>query len=263
MVGKRNEAVRVLQRALEQGEGFLSNETKASYLLAIALAHQTERKPADAAEAARQVLELAHKDSAQALQAEGVIVSTTKSGYDLERELSRLEQLARNRKYFTVANNFALELAKIGKNVDESIRLQERVLKSTGGDPYNRSRAIIDKAKLLVDDNRMSELSFNDRRLLSSAYSYAYGQRMSGLFDSCHHVLWAVLWLEKLWAPLVRLFRHSSFLLRIKGADETEQLYLRKLDTLDVAGLKRKEGSSLAMELQYLERRRQAVSTEK
>lgn len=59
-------------------------------------------------------LELVHEDSAQALQAEGVIVSTTKSGYDLERELSRLEQLARNRKYFTVANNFALELASIG-----------------------------------------------------------------------------------------------------------------------------------------------------
>src|SRR5207237_8092042 len=49
MVGKRDEAVRVLQRALEQGEDFLSNETKASYLLAIALAHETERKPADAA----------------------------------------------------------------------------------------------------------------------------------------------------------------------------------------------------------------------
>lgn len=86
---------------------------------------------------------------------------------------------------------------------------------------------------------------------------------MGGLFDSCHHVLWAVLSLEMLCAPLVRLFRHSSFLLRIKGADETEQLYLHKLDTLDVAGLKRKEGSSLALELQYLERRRQAVSAEK
>ena len=108
----------------------------------------------------------------------------------------------------------------------------------------------------------VTELSFNDRRLLSGAYSYAYGQRMSGLFNSCHRVLWTVLFLEKLWAPLVRLFRHSSFLLRIKGAGETEEIYLHKLDTLDLAELKRKEGSSLAMELQYLERRRQAVSPE-
>lgn len=258
MTGKRAESIDVLQRALEQGEEFLGNETKASLLLAVALAHETEGKRADAAEAARQVIELSRKDLPQALQAQGIIVSATKSGYEREKELSALEQLARSRKYFTVANNFALELANISSNIDESLRLQERVLKGRG-DPYNRARAIIDKSELLVQKDRVNELSFNDRRLLSSAYSYSYAQRMSSLFEPCHHVLWSVLSVEKLWAPLVRLFRHSSFLLRIKGSDETEQTYLHKLDALDIGALKRSEGSSLALELDYLDRRRHAV----
>ncbi len=60
---------------------------------------------------------------------------------------------------------------------------------------------------------------------------------------------------EHLWAPLLRLFRHSSFLMRIKGADQQERRYLRELDVVDVSELQA-ERATLKTELQYLDRRR-------
>jgi tetratricopeptide (TPR) repeat protein len=259
MTGKRAEAIRVLQEALEQGEAYLSNESKASLLLSIALAHETDGKEADAAEAAREVLQLVHKDSGQAVQAKAIIITSTETGFEKERQLAELQQFARSRDYKTVANNLALTLAKTGNNASESLRLQELVLKDKG-DTYNRVRAIIDRTELLTKLNRLSELSFNDRRVLSAAYAYSYGQRMGTLFDRCHTALWTVLFQEHLWAPLLRLFRHSSFLMRIMGADQEERRYLRALDVIDISKLQ-VERATLKTELQYLDRRRSDSDT--
>ena len=143
------------------------------------------------------------------------------------------------------------------KNVDESLRLQERVLRERD-DPYNRVRAVIDKVQLLQDTGRLSDLSKSDRKLLGAAYSYSYGQRMSTLFDKCHKVLWGVLAKENLWAQLLRLFRHSSFLWRLKGSKEDEVTYLHALDPVDLRALTN-EGGSLQLEIHYLERRRAEV----
>jgi hypothetical protein len=97
--------------------------------------------------------------------------------------------------------------------------------------------------------------------MLSSAYSYSYGQRMGLLFDKCHKVLWGVLSKDNLWVQLVRLFRHSSFLWRLKGSDKEETTYLHELDPLDLRQLGASEGPSLEVEIHYLERRREEVGT--
>jgi tetratricopeptide (TPR) repeat protein len=260
MTGHRAEAIKVLQTALEKGKSFLPQEAQATFYIGIALAYDAERNKEAAVAAAREVLELIPETSAQAFQAKGIIIEATEEGYQQQKQLSDLEQASRKKKYYTVANNIALTLAQMTDNVDESLRLQQRVLREAE-DTYNRVRAIIDKARLLQQANRLPDLSSNDRRMLSSAYSYSYGQRMGLLFDKCHKVLWGVLSKDNLWVQLVRLFRHSSFLWRLKGSDKEETTYLHELDPLDLRQLGASEGPSLEVEIHYLERRREEVGT--
>jgi hypothetical protein len=247
MTGHRQEAIKVLETALEKGDQFLPKESKAAFHLGIALANKGEDDMDAAASAARKVIELVPEESAHALQAQGIIINATEEGFEQQKHLSELEQLARRKKFYTAANNLALEL-----------RLQERVLHEKE-DTYNKIRAVIDKAQLLQRSGRISELSGKDRRMLSSAYSYSYGQRMSSLFDRCHRVLLGVLSKENLWAQLVRLFRHSSFLWRLKGAEKEEVTYLHELDAVDLRSLSANEGASVQLEIHYLERRREEV----
>ena len=258
MTGHREEAIKVLEAGLEKGEEFLAKESKAAFHLNIALANESEGDMEAAAFAARKVVELVPSESGHALQAQGIIINATEKGSQQQKHLSELEQLARRKKSYTVANNLALELARMTKDVDESLRLQERVLQEKE-DTYNRIRAVIDKAQLLQESGRLSQLKSQDRRMLSAAYSYSYGQRMSPLFDKCHRILWGVLSKENLWVQLIRLFRHSSFLWRLKGSDKEEVTYLHELDGIDLRSLSATQGPSLQLEVHYLERRREEV----
>src|SRR5207249_2143290 len=130
--------------------------------------------------------------------------------------LTQLEASARNRGHTVVANNIALDLAREGTNVDKSLKLLDTVVRSAK-DNYNRTRAIVEKATVLNQYRNVSELSEKDRQLLGAAYSYSYAQRIGKLLDRCHRVLWAMMFREKLWAQLLRLFRFSSFIWRLQG----------------------------------------------
>ncbi len=125
MTGKRAEAIRVCHEALEQGADYLTKDSKALLFVSIALAHESNRNYADAVEAAREVLELVHKDSGLGVQAKSIIIASTETGYEREKQLAELQQFARSKNYTTVANNLALDLAKTGNNASESLRLRE------------------------------------------------------------------------------------------------------------------------------------------
>lgn len=258
MTGHRRDAIQVLETALEKGSSFLSKDAQAELFIDVALARKSESDSEAAAAAAERVLQLVPETSAQALQAEGIIVSATKEGFEQQKRLSELEQLARRKKYYVVANNLAIELAGMTEDVNEAVRLQERVL-AQREDTYNEIRAVIDKAQRLQKAGRITELSRQDRTLLSAAYSYSYGQRMSSLFERCHRVLWGVLTKENLWVQLIRLFRHSSFLWRLKGSEKEETVYLHELDRVDLQTLPTNEARSLQLEIRYLEKRREEV----
>jgi hypothetical protein len=171
--------------------------------------------------------------------------------------LIQLENSARNKDRKTAANNIALDLAHdVSTSPDDSLRWLQRVMSSTR-DPYNRTRAIIERASVLGVNLRASELRDEDFRALSAAYSYSYAQRIGNLLDRCHIVLWGMFRREGLLASLLRLYRFSSFIWRIRGKEEQDDRYLQELDFVDVLKLERTEGKTLQMEIHYLERRRQ------
>ena len=64
-----------------------------------------------------------------------------------------------------------------------------------------------------------------------------------------------MLWRERLLAPLFRLFRFSSFIWGLRGAQDKEGEYLKQLKDVDLKQLQNAEGKTLRLEIEYVERR--------
>lgn len=256
MTGRHSESVAVLRDALDRGAGFLIDDFKAEIQQNLSLAYKGLDRKEESLDAAREVLKLAHPDSGDAFQAQATVAELTLNASDRKSRLVQLETAARNKDRKTAANNIALDLARDCNNPDESLRWLQRVM-SSARDPYSRTRAIIERASVLGNNLRASELRDEDFSALSAAYSYSYAQRIGNLLDSCHTVLWGMFRREGLFASLLRLFRFSSFIWRLRGKEEQEAKYLQELDSIDLAKLERTEGKTLQMETHYLERRRQ------
>jgi hypothetical protein len=71
-------------------------------------------------------------------------------------------------------------------------------------------------------------LSDIEKMRLIDAYHFLFNERLSGLFDRCHSALWDEFEKNQDIANLLRLFRHSSLIWRLRG-DEKERPYLRRL----------------------------------
>jgi 3',5'-cyclic AMP phosphodiesterase CpdA/tetratricopeptide (TPR) repeat protein len=255
MIGRELEAIEILKEVLQRGAEFLIDENKASVHLSLALAYDDLDRSEDAVESAGHVLKLSHLESGVSYQAQAIIAATTLKGAKREQKLIELEKTARNKDRVYAANNIALNLASEGKNFEQSLVFLERVIR-TARDNYNRTRAIIQKANLLQKHGRQHELTMDDRDRLAAAYSYSYAQRIGNLLNRCHKVLWSIFSKEGLVSSLLRLFRYSSFIWRLRGTEEQEEEYVTQLRVVDVEELKQREGGALRMEIIYLERRR-------
>ena len=257
MLGRREEAIEILQRTLDEGGTHLSKRAKSSLFLNLALAHQANGDSEEAVAAAKQVHQFGRPGSGSYLQAEAIIAEETLSEQELITEWTKLERVARAGNHMTVANNIALDLAK-SVGTDEAARLRERVIKSPE-DGYNHIRAVVAKAKSQLAIEAAGTVSSHEKALLVQAYSYLHGQRMQSLFDTCHEVLWQLLRSEGRWNAVLRLFRHSSFVWRIYGKLVNEKRYVEELSTANLDVL-RQSGGFAAADIDYFEGRRLEAS---
>jgi len=231
MLGHHEESIRILEKALEYAPPQFGEEWQASVYLSLALAHVSCKDEDMAIAAAKAVQERTVADSAQAYQAQSVLLKCM-AGEDWApntfAKLADLEQKARRKGYLVVANNIALDLAQQTDNTAERNRLRARVLQ-TKEDVYNRIRATIAKAEELAKAGRQNDVTVQERRFLNEAYSYLYLQRLGNLFERCHDDLWQIASTEVGSPLLLRLFRFSSFLWRVFGKTTRERQYLRQL----------------------------------
>lgn len=256
MTGHCDLALKAFEEALDRGSDHLIDDNKARIQLNVALCQKALGNSAEAEAAARRVLALKkEKESYEGFQAEALIASVTLKGSERLDRLRELERDARNHNQITAANNVALELAETLPDNVEALRYLEKVMFSAKGN-YSRTRAIIEKAKILRLHFSDAKLTHDDRRLLSAAYSYSYGQRMTTLFNECHGVLWEIFHEGRLWDSLLRLFRFSSFIWRIRENYDEENKCLAQLNDIDLVSLKASSGRVLETEIAYLERRR-------
>jgi hypothetical protein len=257
MTGKREEALRYLRDSLDAGVADLNESEKASIWLDIALAEESLKNNDSAIDAAKEVKALAKQDSGQYLQAESILASLTLKGASKAKRLTELETLARKGGHTSLAATIALEFASAADTPSKKIMHLDKVL-SSKSNGYNRARAIVAKAEALSMQDESKQLRSSDLLALSSAYSYLHAQRFSSLFDRCNEQLWKIFESKGDSAQLLRLFRHTSFIWRIRGEQEKEAEYLKRLEKRNV-----KEESlnakGLIMEVTYFLRRLKIV----
>jgi hypothetical protein len=206
----------------------LPTDTRVDALLELALCHDVLGEVEAMVQVARQIKKLARGSFAE-LQAEALILEGAVDDPARDEKLSRLAVLCRRRGASVIANNIALTLgASSGVSRQEAEKLANSVLLSarTAKDFYNGVRAVIRLARYALDSGeRVSE---GIKSQLMTAYHYLFHERGNG-FDSCHVVLWRIFSQESDTENLLRLFRTSSFIWRLRRDDSAESEHLKIL----------------------------------
>jgi hypothetical protein len=255
MSDKKEESLTYLRTALEAGEGHFTDADKAEIWLEIALADKHD-DPAAAAAAAKECQRYSKQDSPVWVQAEALIARGELDGKELTDRLLEIERHARSKGQVGVANGIALTLYELASKPTDELRHVQRVLDS-GKPGYTRIRALINKAEILQNLHSQRKLSLLELVELTSAYTYLHGQRFGRLFDRCHASLWQIFEEEGDHQRLLRLFRHTSFLWRIRGRDEQEANYLRRLKEAKLQ--ERLPGKTVVVEFSYFLRRLKVI----
>ena len=204
----------------------LPSSMKQTLLISQSLARQSLGDSAGAVNLAKRVVS-ADKKSANSLHAKAILLEENPDATD--EQFRTLERACRRSSATVVANNLALRRAnRANTNRVEADKALDEVIKcSDDGDFYNRVRAIVRKVGLLNEADK--PVSDRDKALLIDAYHFLFNERLPALFDMCHRALWDLFIREDDQDNLLRLFRHSSLIWRLRGGSDKEQSYLRKL----------------------------------
>jgi tetratricopeptide (TPR) repeat protein/predicted MPP superfamily phosphohydrolase len=254
MTGKHAQALQYLKEALAAGDGTLTDNEKASIWLDICLAEQSMEHRKLALDAVERVLKLSGKRNSVSLHATALRASMTLSGEELDQELRRLERTARRERYTNVANTIALELADESTNLEEKVKRLDSVIASND-EQYNISRAIVAKAVATGAIKGYDALSDADLRTLGKAYSYLYSQRVSSIFDACHEALWRGLEAHNHLVDLLHLFKYTSFIWRIRGEEQKEADYVKRIDQRAIQSVQASMPQRFVLEVHYYWRR--------
>lgn len=232
MIGKHDKAIHRFNQALDIASDLLDKKEKAEIHLCLALAYESQEQDELALQSAYKVKELEEHNTCRYMHAELIIASLTLSGAEKITKLRQIESEARNKKCYTVANNILFDLAPDCESLSAKTKMYDNILQTSKKDPYTQVRAVLKKASLYIDQGNSSQLSNHDKKLLQAAYSYLFSQRLTTLFNRCHEITWQLLKNEKKTDKLLRLFRFSSFLWRLRGATKQEDKYLPEIKVL-------------------------------
>jgi tetratricopeptide (TPR) repeat protein len=258
MTDKNVEALTYLRAALELGESHFTDEQKASIWLNIALAEKSLNHKDEAVEAAEKIKQYSKPESGNYLYALSIIAEQTLKVSEKTKQLSEIEKHARQRGYDILANTISLMLATECEKPKDRIQHLDKVLAS-GNRGYNHYRAIISKALVVQNLKKPAELKPQEIGSLTAAYSYLHAQRFSGLFDRCHEALWRVYEADGNPTRLLRLFRHSSFVWRIRGDEAKEKENLDRLRKRDIKPTDTSNQKTFVIEIGYYMKRLKIV----
>lgn len=223
MSGEDLEARVLLERLLQMA---WPKKNRINILLVYALCLQS-LNDIHALAVANEIISFDPKSSA-GLQAKAIILEMQENA-DNSDKLLAIELEARKLGFNTVANNLTLgRVAEVNDAVTRSSLLQEVYSTSIkGGDPYTAARGMVKLCALTLKET--GTLPSGDLNKLIDAYQYFYGQRSDSLFLNSHRTLWNYFESQADIRNLLSLFRHSSFIWRLNGKEEIEQVYIKKL----------------------------------
>ena len=262
MTDKEEESLTYSRAALEVGESRFTKKVKASIWLTIGLSEGHLDNEDAAVQAAEKVKEYSQPVDPNYFSALALIAQITLTEPQRQRELVKIQRVAREKGYNTIANNIAFELAKGCESSSERIKHFDTVLETSKQGSYTFFRGIVDKASAVQNHDSAMELRGQEVFQLTAAYSYFHAQRFSGLFDRCHAALWKVFESNNNQASLLRLFRHSSFVWRIRGNEAAEKEYLERLKDRDIKPNDSNGLKTFVLEMSYYMRRLKIVLVE-
>lgn len=164
------------------------------------------------------------RHSSAALQADAIILEKDPNDSDRLSKLADLETVCRRKGAHVTANNIAIVRAE-ARDTDQNSR--EKILEDvindskTSKDFYNQVRAVVQLANMALSTG---PLSAKLRNSLISAYNYLFHER-GELFDECHKALWDMFSRELDTEGLLKLFRNSSFIWRLRRSEDIERKY--------------------------------------
>jgi hypothetical protein len=197
-------------------------------LLNLSLCYESLKMTDEAVNSAKECRSIEPK-STFSLQAAAIIVGASTVGPERTRGLRKLEMMARKRKAYIVANNIALDLAGQTNDMAERQDALSEIVQSapTTGDGYNSMRAAIELAKIKIESGHA--LTDADLSRLIDAYHYLYSESSGSLLNRCHDVLWRHFEEKADFDNLLRLFRHSSLIWRLRGQSKREARCLSRI----------------------------------
>lgn len=197
-------------------------------LLDIALSCERLEDLSAATAAAKEIIKINPKSNV-ALQAQALLAGRLSADADKEKKLQSIETRALAQKANVVAHNLALDRATASKDVARRKEILEWVVSSAqnSGDHYNSMRASLRLAKVILDAG--GDLNMVQMNQAIGSYHYLYSDTIDSLFSSCHDILWRAFERMDERANLLRLFRYSSLIWRLRGQEKSELKYLKLL----------------------------------
>jgi len=227
------EAIDHFSKALEAGAGRESAESRAYTLLQLCGCLQEQGNKDEAEEAAQQLRALARPGTMLESQGEAKILNFQPDSPERKISLMALEKKAREKGWISHANDLTLERAYGRADYSADCILLDEVL-ATNETGWNRVRAIVEKAFRIIAEDDLIKLSGKDKRDLQQAYAFCHSQRLT-LFNRCHKALWTIMEREGRLDVLYSLFKHGSFIWRLRGEEELEIHYFERLKAMEVS----------------------------
>jgi len=198
---------------------------KSQILLGLAITHNTLKEEEAAVSVARECARI-NPRSHSALQARSIIADAEDDEALREKELAEIEEKARKKKAFIVANNIAIQRVNSLENLEEQKILSKKLYQKAkeDGDLHNAMRAFLRFAEATIKTGGL--LTSSELDVVIESYHYLYGESFRSLFISCHEILWNQFYKSGQIDNLLRLFRLSSIIWRFRGQEETELRYL-------------------------------------
>jgi tetratricopeptide (TPR) repeat protein len=227
MIGRLDDAVEMLESV--RVSPFLSG-VRQSLLLSLALAYQSKSDIEKARLAATEAIGLGEQTNA-GLQAKSIVIECEPASAERALLLEAHEKECRKNKAYVAANNIALERVDSIEITEpkSALNLLQEVIENARieRDGYNLYRAV---AKLGRIRNRLRlPFTASERAYLIEAYQFMYNERLESTFDSAHEALWGMFEREGDQDNLLRLFRKSSFIWRLRGDENRENGLLVRL----------------------------------
>lgn len=230
--------------------------------LTLALSYQALDREKEALDSAQDCINIDPRSNTS-LQARSITIGLHNEDVNRTRNLWKLEEQARKKGAYVVANNISITLANEIEDLTEAKKLLAKIVNQTAsdGDHHNAVRSVILLAKVYIVANESIPSAIVQN--LIAAYHYLYGDGLQDLFIQCHAVLWHNSESNKETDNLLRLFRYSSLKWRIRGNNKLELNYLKRLSSFtDNNQIMNTERSSREWAY-FLARMAQAISNQK